>query len=170
MAGIIGFSKSPERLEKFNYSDSMFFDEMILVVKKGNKFNYNSINDLQGKILGARSGGKYGKDYENGINKIFTLDDDLKSNIRFHKLLANRIDVALIGPGKAGLNAVLNDDLILKNKKEEFEVLDNPFKRDPNFLGFSKKLDKTDFFEKFNMAIKKGYETGTFDKIIKSYE
>ena len=55
--GIIGLSKNTERLKIFDYSDVMFYDDLLLVVLKGNEFDYQNIEDLKGKTIGAQRGG-----------------------------------------------------------------------------------------------------------------
>lgn len=88
---------------------------------------------------------------------------------RLRKLLGKRFDVALIGPGKIGFSQVIRKDSELLRRKDEFVILPKPFRRDPNFLGFSKTMDMGDFFGKFNQALEKGWEDGTIQKIIDRY-
>jgi len=52
---------------------------------------------------------------------------------------------------------------------EEFSILPVPFKRDAKYLAILKSLGMQDFLNEFNAALKKGQETGVFDKIINSY-
>lgn len=167
--GIIGLSMTKERLKIFDYSDVMLYNNILMVVKKGDEFTYNSVEDLQGKTLGALRGGKYGDDFERGRNGIFTLSEDGSGVQRLKKLLAGRIDVAFISPGLAGFERVVNSDSMLLSNKDNFTILSVPFKKDPNYFGIAKSLNMTSFIEKFNAAMEKGYKDGTIPRIIKSY-
>ncbi|WP_207683424.1 transporter substrate-binding domain-containing protein [Desulfonema magnum] len=50
--GIIGFAKTPKRLEKFEYAEHpMYIDETLLVTTQKNTFQFENIGDLEGKEL-----------------------------------------------------------------------------------------------------------------------
>jgi polar amino acid transport system substrate-binding protein len=164
--GIIGLSMTKERLEIFDYSDVMYYDDLMLVVIKGNEFPFNTLEDLKGKRVGVRRGSSYGDDFERGKKDIFIADEDSDAIQRLKKLLIKRIDVALIGPGKAGVNKIIKSDPELLKRKDDFVLLEKPFKRDPNYLGISKTLNMKGLIQDFNKTLKKGYEDGTIQAII----
>ena len=167
--GIIGLSMNSERLKTFDYSDVMFYDDLRLVVLKGHEFPFNNIKDLKGKIVGVQLGASYGEAFEKAKNSIFIVDGDKSGQQRLKKLLSKRIDVALISPGKMGLNSVIIQSPELLKRKDEFVILDKPFKRDPNFLGFKKTMNMEGFIQEFNKVLKKGHESGAIQKIIDNY-
>ena len=165
-AGIVGLSLTQERREVFDYSDEMFVDELLLVVKKGNEFDYRQLSDLQGKVVGVQRGSSYGDKFERGRSQIFKVDTDRQASSRLFKLLNGRIDVALIGPGRAGLDRVIGTHPGLVENRDQFVVLPTPFKRDPNYLGFAKSLGKTAELDEINRAIRTGWSSGVFQEII----
>lgn len=167
--GIIGLSKTAERLALFDYSDVVYYDELLLVVMKGREFPFESIDDLAGKTLGVRRGSSYGDEFERGKRDIFKVDEDANAFQRLKKLLVGRIDVALIGPGRVGLSRVLRDDSELYQHRNEFVVLEKPLGRDPNYLGFMKNLKMEAFLQEFNQILKKGNENGTIQRIMDTY-
>jgi len=169
MGGIIGLSMNQERLKIFDYSDIMFYDDMMIVVLKKNEFLFNKLENLKGKRIGARRGSRYGDEFEYGRKNIFKVDEDSNAIQRLKKLLRGRIDAALIGPGKAGVNQIINADDELHEKKEEFVLLPKPFKRDPNYLGFAKSMNMKPFLKEFNRALKKGQEDGIIQDIVKKH-
>jgi len=73
--GIIGLSMTRERLKIFDYSDVMFYDELVLVVLKGNEFPFHGIGDLKGKRVGVRRGSSYGEEFEKAKREIFIPDE-----------------------------------------------------------------------------------------------
>lgn len=166
--GIIGLSKNNERLEKFDYSDVIYYDSLILVVLKGNEFSYENITDLQGKRVGVQRGSSYGEEYEQS-HEILLFEEDGSGEQRLLKLLKNRIDVAIIGPGKAGLMSVIKMNKELTRRKDEFSVISNPFRRDPNYFAFSNRMNMQDFILEFNKILEKGNKSGDIQKIINAY-
>lgn len=168
--GIFGLSMTTERrLRIFDYSDIMYYDDIMLVVLKGNEFPFNSIEDLKGKRVGARRGAIYGDEFKRGKNELFAVDEDGYTAHRLKKLLRGHIDVALIGPGKTGFNRVMRDNFEYLGKKDAFVVLPKPFIRDPQYLGFAKSMNMKGFLQEFNQVLKKMFEDGTIQRIFDKY-
>ncbi len=168
--GIIGLSKTNERLRIFDYSDIMYYDEIMIVVIKGKEFHYENINDLKGKKVGYVRGATYGDEFNQALrSRLFIPVEDENHVQRLRKLLYGRIEVALVAPGKAGVFNYIQSDPELKKEEHQFVVLSKPLKRDPNYLGISKKMKMTGFLLQFNKALKKGYETGAFQIIMDRY-
>lgn len=168
--GIIGLSKTEARIKIFDYSDVMYHEELLLVVKKENAFEFDQMSDLKGKNIGAVRGSTYGDIFENGKKSgLFSVSEDNNPVLRLRKLLANRIDVALIGPGKSSVDWVIQQDQELVKRKSEFFIVTKPFTRDPNYLGIAKELNKKELIQRFNAALKKGYDSGKIQMIINGY-
>ena len=168
--GIIGLSMTDERLKIFDYSDVMYVDELLLVVKNGSEFPYEKMDDLAGKKLGVTRDAKYGSSYSKAVKAgLFQIAEDTNPTARFKKLLAGRIDAAVVGPGMAGFETIINSDPSLEKQKDQFVVLPKPFKKDPNYMGISKDMNKTDFIKRFNDALKKGKDSGEIAKIVEKY-
>ncbi|MBF0290174.1 MAG: transporter substrate-binding domain-containing protein [SAR324 cluster bacterium] len=165
-AGIVGISKNEERLRIFDYSEPLYYDEVVLVVKRGNEFKYERNEDLKEKTIGACRGCTFGPEYEEA-KKYFQVEPDNAKVKRLRKLLTGRIDAAIFNPGAAALNHELS--LTKAFKRDQFTVLKKPITKDPNYLAFAKNLNMKDFLEKFNQVIQKGYEDGTIQKIIARY-
>lgn len=167
--GVMGLSMTNERLKIIDYSDVMFFDDVMLVVKKGKEFNYSSIEDLKGKRVGGQRGAKYGEEFSQAINVIFTLDEDGSSTSRLKKLLYDRIDVAVLSPGNISVLDVINRDPLLTRNKNKFSVLPIPLNRDPNYLGFSKSMNMKPFLEEFNQGLEQCKTSGKHQLIVDKY-
>ncbi|WP_163834248.1 substrate-binding periplasmic protein [Spartinivicinus ruber] len=168
--GIIGFSKNSERLELFDYSDIMFYDDMVLVTTKQGKFQYSKIEDLRGKTISVTLGASFGDDFDNAVaTRLFTVRASTSPEDRLLLLLSNQVDAVLLGPGKLGLQAAIARNKKLGLQKDQFVMLPKPFKRDPNFLGVAKKLNKKQFLIRFNKALLEGFNSGKFDEIIFRY-
>jgi len=164
--GIFGISKTEERLQKFDFSDPVYYDTVILVVKKGNEFTFDKANDLSGKRVGTCRGCTFGADYEKA-KALFTLDTDTNNVQRLKKLLAGRIDTAIFNPGVAAFNQAIDSDPSLT--KDMFTVLPKPLVNDPNYVAFAKELNKKAFLTKFNAVIKKGMDSGDIETLVNKY-
>ncbi len=168
--GIIGLSKTRERLKIFDYSDVIFYDDVIIVVLKDKEFQFEKMEDLKGRTVGIGRGGSFGDAYEKAKSEgVFKVEEDNGPVLRLRKLLQSRIDCALMSPGKFALYCTIDQDKNLMENKDKFIVLSKPLTRDPNFLGFSKKMKMLDFLKEFNGALKQGYESGKINKIIDAY-
>jgi len=168
--GIVSISMTRERLQLFDFSDPIYYDQILLVTKKGKEFHYESMMDLKGKTLGTPYGASYGDEFEAAKNVVFKIDEDSTSIQRLKKLLAGRIDVALINPGYAALLKTLHDDPELSARASEFAVLEHPFRNDPNYLAFPKSMHMQVFLSKFNQALHNAEKQGVIQKIIDSYQ
>lgn len=166
---IVGLSKTSERLTLFDYSEPIFFDELVLVVRRGNEFQFTGIPDLRGKIIGHQRGSSYGDAFEQAKGRVFTAQEDGSGRQRLLKLLAGRIDAALLGPGELGVAKVIDQDPKLRANRESFVVLEQPFAIDPNYIGFSKAFGQQAILDEINEAIRYGWNSGAMQSIIDAY-
>ena len=170
-AGIIGLSWTTERQQLFDYSEPLLYDEVVVVVRHDDNLTFNRIEDLKGRRIGLGAGGSFGDEFEQARRQgVFQVDEDNGPVSRLKKLLAKRIDVALINPGTAGLHRAIALDPELSRRAAEFQVLAQPLKRDANYLGFHKRLEMGDFLAKFNQHIRRGYANGDIPRLLARYQ
>lgn len=168
---IVGLSMTKERLAIFDYSEPLFYDEVVMVVRRGREFEFTGLEALTGKRLGIGSGGTFGDDFERARRSgVFMVDEDNGPTIRLKKLLTGRIDVALINPGRAGVLAALKRDPALIGREDDFAILERPLKRDANYLGVPKSLKLGDFLERFNQAVRRSQASGALNRLIEQYQ
>lgn len=79
------------------------------------------------------------------------------------------IDVAVIGTGEKGVWAVINRDALLLENMDNFSILPAPLKRDPNYLGFSKKSNMQHFLAAFNQGLAECKTSGEYQLILDKY-
>lgn len=166
--GVIAFSKTEDRLKDFDYSDPVYNDEIILVVKKGREFNFEKVEDLRGKTVVYQRGASYGPVFEEA-KKVFVPVETNNSVSGLLFINAERADAIVISPGIKALHALLNDPM-LANLKDAFIPLPNPLAVDPNYLAFHKDMKMGDLIKRFNVVIKKGKESGDINRIIEKYK
>lgn len=154
--GLIGVSHTQERAAIFDYSKPMYDDDIRIVVVKGREFAFSELNDLKGKLLGGVRGASYGETVDKAIaSGLLKVDRDIGQVSRLRKVLAGRLDAALIGNGQAGLEAVIESHPELQENRDKFVVLDKPLARDPLYLAFPKQLGKSEALARFNEALDK---------------
>lgn len=163
--GIIGISVNEERKEIFDFNHvPIFLDTMILVTKKGSEFRFENLEDLKGKKIGYCRGCSFGKTFEDAKKYFIPVETDDGREQRLLMLLHGKIDAALLGPGEYALKTICNESESLEF--EQFSILKKPLVIDPNYIAFSKKLNKQDFLNRFDKVLQKKIDSGTIEKII----
>jgi ABC-type amino acid transport substrate-binding protein len=78
----------------------------------------------------------------------------------------DRVDAVLISPGNIALAAVISENQWLQQHKNDFVVVQPPFKKDPNYLGIPKQMNKSDLLPEINQALLDIQQDGTYEKIV----
>jgi polar amino acid transport system substrate-binding protein len=165
--GILGLSWTQRRDEIFDYSEPLFFDEVVVVVRRGSEFPFRTLSDLRGKRVGLVRDASYGEAFERAQDaKLFVVDGDNGAQQRLQKLVAGRIDCALFNVGKAGFEETLRIHKEFMPYKDSLVVLPIALRSDPNFLAFPKSMQMKPWLAKFNQVIKRGYARGDIPKLI----
>lgn len=158
--GLIGVSFTTERGALFDFSRSIYDDDIQVVTLVDRKFPYSGLADLKGKVLGGVQGASYGDEVDQAIAAgLFSVDRDVGQVGRLRKLLAGRLDAALVGNGQAGFEAIIVADEVLRSKREQFVILKPPLVRDPLHLAFPKRLDKKAALARFDQALQRLQKT-----------
>ena len=167
IGGITNFSWTEERDKLYDFSQPIYFDDIQLVVLKGKEFAFAEIKDLKGKIAGGAAGASYGEEVDRAIaDGIISVDRDDNQGFRMRKLLAGRIDVAIIGNGTAGFEQLLALDPELQARRSSFVVLPHPLTHDPLYLAFAKSMHMKPTLERFNQALAAFRKTAEYQQMI----
>jgi len=167
VGGIVGLSWTQERSALFDYSDPVYVDDVVIVVRKDKQFSFKELADLQGKRVGLGRGGSYGEAFEQAREAgLFVVDGDGGAIDRVNKLVLGRLDCALFNAGKAGFEELLRSNKMLEKLRDTLVVLPVPLRSDPNFLAFPKSMNMRPWLAEFNLIIKRGYTRGDIPKII----
>ncbi|MEO4046969.1 transporter substrate-binding domain-containing protein [Pseudomonas sp. CAU 1711] len=164
---VIGLSKSQERLALFDFSEPIFTERVVLVVKQGREFPYRGIADLKGRLVGVTTGTSYGTAFDQAVNDgALTLVgfNDTRSGLAM--LHHERIDAILMGSSvDIGKLAAGSPSL----QGSAFGVLPVPFKTDSKYMGIAKSLRMGWFLERFDQCLQRGYASGEFEAIVYQY-
>jgi len=155
-----------ERKNFLIFSDPIATDDVLLVVPTGKEFKFDGPDDLAGKKIAHQDGTIYGPIFEQARAK-FTSDTDNDPQTRLRKLLANRVDAAVINPGVAALKYHASKaglDLA------HFAVLPLPLDRPTIHMALARTEDNEKKMERINRAIAMLKQNGDIDRILKKYE
>lgn len=164
---IIGFSKNAQREKSWDYSEPMYFDELVLVTTSEKYFDFDGLESLKGRRLAIKSGTSYGDDFELARSKghfVPIETPDRKGQMRM--LAADRVDAVLVSPGRIALESVLAQHAWLREHKDKFIILEPAYKLDPNFLGIPKSMNKSHLIPLINSALEEIKSDGTYEKIV----
>jgi polar amino acid transport system substrate-binding protein len=166
--GAIPYVPTPARKEKFDFSDkiytrqSKFFYFSPDGIQK--KIIYNTLGELKKYRIGGVRGYYYGKIFSDaGI----TLDLVNSEEQNFRKMITGRIDLA---PSDETVGWYLIRTVLPREVGGKIFTVSKPFTVSDNFLMASKNYPEgLDIMKKFNSAMRKVKENGTFKKIIEKH-
>ncbi len=157
-AGVGGIYKTAERLQKYDYSDPIYVENLLVYYNVANPLVFNQIQDLTGKRIGVLRGWSYGDAFDHTRRQgLFQVEEVGSDDQNFRKLEAERID-AVIAIQESGTTLVKNYRTI------SFSLV--PLSQNPTFLVFPKSAQRTDLLKRFDQAIRDLRRVGTYKSII----
>jgi len=161
--GVGGIYQNSERLLKYDYSDKLF-DEVILVyVPKGSPLTFNGIDSLKGKTVGVIRGWSYGDDFDAAVKAgTIKAEETASDALNFGKLSNGRLD-AVLAIRESGAAALASAGLT-----QQVVALEPPLSSAPSFLAFNKQAGKVELLAKVNAALATLHQDGSFDRIVSS--
>jgi len=164
---IIGFSKTSEREKTWHYSVPMYFDELVFVTTKDKWFQFDGLSSLNGRSVAIKLGATYGDDFEQARrDKVLRVVETTDRKGQLQMLMFGRVDTVLMSPGRVALESTLAENKFLMEHRNDYIILEKPFKLDPNFLGMPKSLGKTSLLAKINKALEEIRSEPLYEKIV----
>jgi polar amino acid transport system substrate-binding protein len=162
--GIAGIYKNKERIAKYEYSDEIFQEKLILFVLKGHEFPYKKIDDLAGKKIGVIRGWSYGDDFDTARKKeAFKVEEVAGDDQNFKKLLNGRID-CLVAIEETGRSFLAQAPF-----KGKIAELSTPVAVNPTYLIFQKKAKAAELLPTFNTTLSKMKKDGEYTKLVQNF-
>ena len=169
--GIAHFSQTKERLALFDFSDPVYVDDVLLVTLKGKVFPYVQPSDLKGRRLGVMTSASYGQQVDSMIRAgEIPVDLDYGIASRLRKLLAGRVDVAVVEGSEGYIDEILAANSDLKMNAAKFVILPVPLVHDRLYLAFAKSMNRKDALERFNAGLAKFKKTPGYKAIVAKSE
>jgi len=163
---ITGLYRTPERERIFDFSLPLVDDEVLVVTRKGEEFDFRSAADLLGRRVAYQQGASYGAEFAAVAPQLGAETDNAPSQ-RLMKLAAGRLDAALINPGRAALVFHLRQTGL---DPDMFSVLPVPLVRQANHIAIAKGRDPGGaLMARIDAAIAALRAEGALDAIMHEY-
>jgi polar amino acid transport system substrate-binding protein len=162
-SGVAGLYKNSDRLRKYDYSDKLFDEQLVVYATADNRFPFTGLDSLQGRMVGILRGWSYGDEFDAAVAaKSFTTEEVNGDAQNFEKLAQHRLDaVVAIRQSADSVNASAGNS-------RRFIALDPPLMSRPTFVAFAKSAGKTAILAELNTALAAMRKDGSFDKIVSS--
>lgn len=164
---LTGVFKTPDREKVFLFSEPVGVDEVIIVTARGKEFSFDKPEDLKGKRIGFQDGASYGNFFVEA-QKHFQGDPDSNPRQRLQKLLAGRLDAAMINPGEAALAYHMK---ALGEPMDKVAVLSKRVAVEPNYIVVARSQAEAaaPILAKINSALQAMAADGALEKIMDGY-
>ena len=160
-AGVAGLFKTPEREQKYDYSEILFSESLVVFFSQARRPapQFRTLGDLKGLRVGVHRGWNYGEEFAKGARSGLFTAEEVNTDIQnFKKLEQGRID-ALIVTAVAG--AVI---------APAFKVVQaaTPLSEGLTYLILPKSMNRKDVIKQFDQTIKDMKKSGEFQQIIQA--
>jgi len=158
VAGVGGIYKNAEREKKYDFSEQIFTEKLVVYFNKSHPLTFNKVEDLKGKKVGVLRGWSYGDEFDAARKAgSITADETTGDDLNFQKLDMGRVD-AVIAVAEAG------DSLLPKYKS--LAAAATPLAQNPTYLAFAKSANKVALLKQFNETIKAMKASGELGKLV----
>lgn len=156
--------KNDKRLAYLAYSQPYASNQIKLIKRKGDPFEYNGLSSLSGKIVGIISGYGYSSEFTNDPGFEREPTGDLITNIK--KLVGKRIDLTLSDEIVAKAVIAQKDSSLL----DKIEFTKTPMSSNDLFVtcGLANPRHK-EIISAFNKGLEAIKADGTYQKIMQKY-
>jgi len=158
--GVAGLYKTASRLEKYDYSDKLLDEMLLIYVRKGHSFPFQTIADLKGRSVGVIRGWSYGDDFDTARKSgQFTVEEASGDDQNFAILDVGHID-CIISIREAAAAAIAAHDW-----EDRFEQLAVPLSNNASYIAFSKSAGKQAELARIDTALAEMRADGTFRRL-----
>lgn len=149
LMGVGGVYKTKDRLEKYDFSDELFKEIIVIYTLRNNSFEYNKLSDLYGKKVGILRGWSYGDEFDVFSSRNLIIVEEVSTDEQnFKKLLSGRVDCILIVKEVAELILEKNPSF-----KKLISLKTPTFIVNPTYLIFSKGSNQRELLDVFNKKL-----------------
>ena len=161
--GVGGVYKTKDRLEKYDYSDELFKEIIVIFTLRDRRFEYSEISNLYGKKVGILRGWSYGAEFDEASSqKLIEVEEVGTDEQNFMKLMSGRIDCILVVK-EVG-------ELLMENNfqyQENIVLIKEVLIVNPTYLIFSKNSNNKELLDIFNRKLLELRESGEYSFYVK---
>jgi ABC-type amino acid transport substrate-binding protein len=172
---IFGIAKTPERMEKFHFSEVVFYQHVWLVTRCDQVFKFEKIEDLKNKSISMRLNSSVSPEFDQEKNKLFKVENDTSTlPSRFKKIVQNRTNAMIyysFADNAKQVKSEINNHFFTPENpdipQKDVCVLPKELARQANYFALSKKLN-SNLLDKINQIIVQARRRGDIERIINS--
>jgi polar amino acid transport system substrate-binding protein len=160
VAGVGGIYKSKERVAKYDFSEPLFVERIVIYYDIKRPLKYQTLSDLNGKRIGVLLGWSYGEEFDNARKAgKFVVEEVAADSQNFDKLVHGRVD-AVLAVEQAGNKLMRNipNAPIARNAGVLTEL--------STYLAFPKSMQAQALLAQFNQAMQELRRDGTYARIV----
>lgn len=162
-AGVGGIYKTRDRLLTYDYSDPIHNELLLVYVKRGREFKFDTIEDLTGKKIGVILGWSYGARFDKArADGAFKVEEVNRDQLNFRKLLDERLDCVVASKDSALFE-------MTRNASSNITALETPLQINPTYVAFAKDANKKEILARFNAALKEMKENGLYKQLVEKF-
>lgn len=159
-AGVGGIYKNSDREKKYDYSEQIFVERLVVFFNKANPVNYTRLEDLHGKKVGVLKGWSYGDDFDKAKKGgAITCEEADADSQNFQKMDQHHLDATV---------AVFESGTALLPKYKSIAYAATALSRNPTYLTFAKSAGKAALIKQFDQAMKDLKASGEVQKIVQA--
>lgn len=156
---------SDERAKKFDFSKPYLYNDIKLLKRADSNFQFNSVEDLKGKVFGVVNNYAYGDEF-NQLRGIIRLPTKYVSE-NVIAVLNGAVDLTL--DDERVLKYVIAND-ISKENRSKLVILPKPLSRNGLYIAVSKQNPKhREIVQAFDKAMEAMRKDGSYDRILKAH-
>ena len=158
--GIGGIYQTEERLQRYDFSDLIMTENIVVYFNTAKPINFRSVSDFHGKTIGVIRGWSYGEAFDAARNSgLFKAEEVSGDRSNFIKLADGQVDAilsieesgrAIMAAGGFG-NIGQSRSYLASNKA---------------YLAFAKSAQRKDVLAGFNKALAAMRQDGSLDRIV----
>jgi polar amino acid transport system substrate-binding protein len=146
--GVGGIYKTEERARKYDYSEPLFVEQIVVCDNRRKPVGFKALPDLYGKRIGLLNGWSYGDTFDQVRKAGRLIGEEVRTDaLNFAKLQLGRLDAVLIIKEAA---AVLLED----GNYPEVQCAAEPLVQNPTYLAFHKNAHRQELLQAFDKALR----------------
>jgi len=162
-----GVFKTNARQQFLSYSDAIIPDAAVVITRADSTFRYHKLSDLQGKKIAYLRGAAFGNEFERAVVQLNTVSLQDPATI-LKVLLKERVDVAILNPGRATVEYAAQDAGI---DMRQLHIAPTPLATIDNYLVTCNQQSAINeqLLQRINIAISALKNRGLFEEIMSKY-